>query len=188
MTTAYDRLVASLVMAAVALFTAAGPARAQQNFPQPVIAVLDYQQILRAAKAARDIRAQVESYRKDYQSQISVKEQRLKQEEEELRRQRTILAADAFEGKKRAFEQKVISVQREVQDHTRELERALDGAMEKLRQAIIPIVKDMTVEMGFNIVVDRSQVMFAANSLDVTEIVVSRLDETLPKVQVVLPQ
>jgi Skp family chaperone for outer membrane proteins len=45
----------------------------------------------------------------------------------------------------------------------------------------------MTKEMGFNVVVDKSQVLFAKKALDITELVMAELDKKVPKVEVPNP-
>ena len=67
------------------------PAAAQEALPPAVAAVIDYQRILREAKAARAIRDQVDARRKLYQDEIAKQEQRLHEADKELARQRSIL-------------------------------------------------------------------------------------------------
>ena len=73
------------------LLAAGGPADAQSKLPPTVAAVIDYQRILRDAKAARSIREQVEARRKLYQDEIAKEEQRLHEVDKELAAQRRAL-------------------------------------------------------------------------------------------------
>ena len=76
---------AAKVASVTALLLAAGePADAQSKLPPTVAAVIDYQRILRDAKAARSIREQVEARRKLYQDEIAKEEQRLHEVDKEL--------------------------------------------------------------------------------------------------------
>ena len=63
-----------------------------QNFPETMIAVIDFQTLERDALAARNIRSQMETYRSQYAAIISKEEEQLRQLEQELKRQRTILS------------------------------------------------------------------------------------------------
>jgi Skp family chaperone for outer membrane proteins len=81
----------------------------------------------------------------------------------------------------------VIDVQRRVQDRARELDRAFNAAMAEVQKAVIPIVKEMTVQRNFNVVVDKSQVLFAKKTLDITEDVVVILNQRLSSVKVPEP-
>lgn len=179
------------LMGVICLFAAAwagsaGVARAQ-DIPSAVIAVLDSQMVMRESLAAKDIRRQIEGYRKAYQSDIAGEEQALRREEQDLKGQQAILAPEAFEERRLAFERRVIDVQRRVQDRMRQLDRSFERAMKDVRDALIPIVADLTTKMGVNVVVDKSQIMFAAKALDITPQVIQLLDQQLPNVEVPQP-
>lgn len=168
------------------VFSATAPGRAQ-GIPKAVVAVLDYQLLMRESAAAQDIRRQIQAYRQSYQSGISAEEDALRQEEQALKQQRTILTPEAFDAKRQAFERKVIDVQRSVQDRTRQLDRAFNTAMGEVQKAVVPIVTELTEEMGFNVVVDKSQVLFAKKALDITTQVMAELDKRVPSVEVPNP-
>lgn len=182
----YWALSAALCLLAAFWAGAAGTAWAQQ-IPAAVIAVLDSQMVMRDSAAAKDIRRQIESYRKAYQADIAGEEQALRQEEQDLKSQRAILAPEAFEERRLAFERRVIDVQRRVQDRMRQLDRSFERAMKDVRDALIPIVADLTTKMGVNVVVDKSQIMFATKTLDITPQVIQQLDQKLPSVEVPQP-
>lgn len=186
------RLTLALALAALLLSTA--PGGAQQAKPSPdeklppaVVAVLDYQQVLRDSAAAKDIRRQIEGYRKSYQEEIAKEEETLRAEEAALKQQRAILSPEAFEERRRQFEKRVIEVQRKVQDRTRQLDQAFNQAMGELQAVLVPIVAEMTKSEKFNIVVEKSQVMFAASKLDITKGVIAQLDKRLTSVKVPKP-
>jgi Skp family chaperone for outer membrane proteins len=181
-------LVRICMMAVVAATLAvAAPARAAEPLPKATVAVLDFRFLMREASAAKDARQQLDVYRSQYQKEISKRESALRKEEQELKDQRAVLTEQAFEAKRRAFEQKVVQVQRAVQDRSRELDRSYNAAMAEIQKAVVPIVKDLTVEMGFNVVVDESQVLFAKRSLDITSKVLAELNKKMPKVEVPKP-
>ena len=152
-----------------------------------MIAVLDYQSIVRNSLAGQKVRQQIEGYRATFQKEIAEEERRLKEAEATLQQQRTILSPAAFEDKRREFESNVIEMQRKAQDRSHQLDRALNAAIGKIQEAIIPIVQRLTKEMGFNVVVDKTQVLFARRGLDITERVLQELDRVLPSVDVPNP-
>ena len=158
------------------------------ELPAAVIAVLDYQFVMREATAAKDVRRQIQTYRAEYQKSIAAEEAGLRDEEQSLKRQRTVLSAEAFADKRREFERRVVDMRRRVQDRTRSLDRSYNVAMAELQKAVVPIVKQLTDEKGFNIVVDKSQVLFAKRALDITDVVLRELDAQIPRVKVPAPQ
>jgi len=161
----------------------AGDAQAQQ-LPPAVVAVIDYQRILRDSAAARSIREQVEARRNAYQEEINKQEQRLHEADKEVARQRSLLTAEAFAEKRRQYEQDVAQVQKMVQDRRRELDSVSAGALNEVKKALIAVVTGIADERGFNIVLPTSDVLFFARKIDLTDEVLAKLDESLPDVRV----
>ncbi len=177
-----------LVATATALvLTALAAGAAAEELPPAVIAVLDFKSILAKSTAARGARQQIEAYREAYQAEIAKEEEALRREEQELGRQRAILAPEAFAEKRRAFERKVTDAQRRVQDRSRQLERTRVEIRNEIGRAVTKIVAGLVGERKFNIVLDREQVLLAADKLDITGDVLRELDRQLPEIKVPLP-
>ena len=90
-----------------------------EQLPPAVAAVIDYQRVLREAKAAQSIRDQVETRRKLYQDEIAKEEQRLHEADKELAQQRGVLCRRRLRATREEFEKKVAGVQRMVQERRR---------------------------------------------------------------------
>lgn len=165
------------------------PVRAQTatQAPAAVIILVDSQQILAESAAGKSLRAQIESYRKKFQADLSKREEDLRKQEAELKRQRTLLSPEAFEERRKAFEQQVTGVQREIQERNKSFETALTDARKQLLTALEPIFADIMKEYGANLMLDQNQVVLGATSLDITQEAIRRLDTKLPKMTVQLP-
>ena len=153
-----------------------------------VVAVIDFQQLERDALAAKNIRAQVETYRSRYAAVISEEEEQLRQQEHELQRQRAILSPEAFAQRRREFEDNVASLQRQVQNRTRRLERSIEATLASVNKVLGPIIESLSGELGFTLVLDKRQVRYVDDRFDITTIVLQRLDERLPLVTVPSPE
>ena len=176
---------AAKVASVTALLLAAGePADAQSKLPPTVAAVIDYQRILRDAKAARSIREQVEARRKLYQDEIAKEEQRLHEVDKELAVQRNELSAEAFSTKREAFEVEVAAVQRMAQERRRQLDQVAAAALNEVRSALIEVVGELADGRGFNLVVPTSGLLLFSPEIDLTIDVLDKLNMTLPNVKV----
>lgn len=176
-----------LIIALLAVSTCsigAPPAARAQELPATVAAVIDYQQILKEAKAARSIREQIESRRKAYQDEISEEEQRLREADQAFAKQSSIMSPEARAEKRREFEKEVVEVQRLVQERRSELDRASAMALNEVKEVLIEIVTGMADERGFNLVLPSSEVLFFSRRIDLTEEVMAELDARLPRVEV----
>jgi outer membrane protein len=170
---------------ATALALASGePAPAQERLPGAVVAVIDYQRILREAKAARAIRDQVETRRQLYQDEIAGEEQRLHEADKELARQRGVLTAEAFAERRSAFETEVAGVQRMVQERRRQLDQVAASSLNEVRSAMIEVVGELSDARGFNLVLPTSGLLLFSPKIDLTDEVLARLDRKLPNLRV----
>lgn len=161
---------------------AATPAAAAE-LPRANIAVLDYQAVLRDSIAAQEIRREIDQRRTVYQEEIAREEDRLRQEEQELKRLRGSADPAAFNERRRSFERSVQEAQRRANEQARALDRAFDKAMDQVRRQMAPIVAELIKQFGFNLVVDKGQILFAARALDISEEVAAKLNEQLPRVE-----
>jgi len=190
--TVHTKLKSSLLIVLAAITAVTGlmltttEVRADKLKPA-VIAFIDYQKVLREAVAAQEIRKQIQVFRTEFQSELAQSEQSLRGEEQELKRQRPLLSAEVFEAKRRAFEDNVARAQRSVQDRNRILDRSYSQAMNQISVIVRKIVADMSEEMGFNYVVERSQIMFAKRDFNITKQVLEQLNVKLPTIEVPRP-
>jgi Skp family chaperone for outer membrane proteins len=157
---------------------------AAQELPPAVVAVIDYQKILSDSAAAKSIRDQVAIRRESYQGEIGASEQRLREEERTLAKQRSVLSAEAFAAKRKEFEDEVAEAQRIVQERRRILEESSDQAFDQLRATLFEIVAGLAESRGFNLVLPNSDVLFFAREIDLTDEVMAELDRRLPEVPV----
>lgn len=165
-----------------------GGAFADEKLDPPVIMVVDVQKILQEATASKGIQKAVESQRDTYQKEIAALEDKLRNAEQELRKQQTILSPDALAQKRRDFEKQVADVQRTVQSRKRALDTALNESMGQVQKAMVEIIADLARGHGANIVLARHQFVIVDTKLDTTETVLEQLNKKLPKVAVSIPK
>lgn len=179
------RWLAALVALHLAAATlAVAPGHAQTSLPAAVAVVVDYQRILRDAKAAQAIRTQIDSRRKALQDQFAKEEKRLFDADKELAKQRGVLSPEAFAEKRKAFEEDVVRVQRQAQQRRRQLDQVATIALGEVRNAMVAIVGELAEERKFNIVLPSSAVLLFSPSIDLTDEVMTQLDKRLPTVKV----
>ena len=178
------RAVIVLCVAAVALAIVGHAPATAQTTPDARIAIIDYQLIQQNASAMIDIKTQIERRRQAYQDEITIKEQELRAEDQELAQQRSVLAADAFAQRRREFEAKVAEVQRIVQARKNELDQAYAYGLKRIQETVVAIIAELSESRGFNLVLPRQQIVFADSTLNISEEVLSRLNERLPRVEV----
>lgn len=182
-----SRIITALA-AALLLSALAGPnVGAAERLMPAVIAVVDTQLLLKNSAAGKDIARQVEEIRAKYQAEIDRRQEALRTEEQEIRRQSTILAPAALAEKQRVFRGKIAAVQQYVQQTSQMVDQSVAKSMGEVQRSIFNILGEMKDEYGFNFVLDKSQILFGLKALDLSSQVLAKLDQRLSKVTVQLP-
>lgn len=177
-----------VVLAALALSGAAPYARAQQALPAPVVVVVDMTQIMRDAKAAKDIQSQIEKEMNAYSEEVSQQEGSLKDLRDELERQRTVLAPEIFNTKSQEYQQRYAALDRDVQSKRQAMQQSYSEAMTSVETAALQIVANVAKERKANMVVAKAALLYMDDGFDVTPEVTRRLDEKFPSMPVNLPK
>jgi len=180
------RALFGLLLAFTAAFCASR-ALAQQPAP-PVIIIADINQILRDAKAAKDVQVQLDKAMMGYSKAVTAQENELQKMRDELERQRATLAPDAFSARARAYQQRFDSLDRSVQANRQAMQQSYNDAMTKVESTALQIVAEIAAERKANLVLTRAAVLFEADGLDITAEVTKRLDAKLPSLAVNLPK
>jgi Skp family chaperone for outer membrane proteins len=179
---------AAACLAAV-LLALAVPLRAQaETLPAPVILIVDLQQILQEAKAAKGVQAVINQEYTSYTKEVSQQEDELQKARGDLERQRTILAPDAFNLRARELQQRYDELGQVVQGRRQSLQQSLNEAMGKVKNAALEVIADIVKERKANLVVEKQAVVFEADGMDVTADAIARLDRKLVSVPVNLPK
>src|ERR1700761_535345 len=159
-----------------------------QQVPTPVIVTVDVQQILRDSLVAKDVQAQMDQRTDRYTKEVTSQENDLQKTQEELEKERTTLAPDAFNERMRDFQRRYDALDNRVQATRQALQQSYNDAMTKVENTAVQIIADIAAERKANLVVAKAAVLFEAPELDITQEVIKRLDVKLPQVQLAAPQ
>lgn len=174
------------LFALVGVTANASVVRAQEPNPDHIasVMVVDVAGIMREASAMQDARKQIRDRQVAYQKEIETREQGLREEEKQLAQQRTLLAADVFQGKQKEFQQKVADFQKFAQARSRVLDQALAEAQSKFSQTLNEIIGSVAEKRGANLVLHRGQAVLFATSMDATKEVFDRVNAEVPTIKV----
>jgi outer membrane protein len=161
---------------------------AAQQPVAPLILIVDIPQILQDAKAAKGVQSVISQQYNNYSKEVAQQEDELQKARAELERQRTVLTPDAFSLRARELQQRYDDLDQSVQARRQALQRSLNEAMSKVKDAAYDIVKAISEERHANLVIEKEAIVFEAEGFDVTPEAIKRLDEKLPSVPVNLPK
>lgn len=177
----------SLVLALITatIMHLASPALAQDAKPAAsTIAVVNIQEIMKESTAAKSVREQLESKQKDFQAEITKKEESLKKEDQELAKQKSVLSKEAFEKKATEFRKKASEMQKEVQSKKSLLDAGFENALGDIQKAVNEVIAELAKEKGFTLAIPSSQILYSDSQMDISKEVLDRLNKKLPKIAV----
>ncbi|WP_170826969.1 OmpH family outer membrane protein [Magnetovibrio blakemorei] len=152
------------------------------------LAVLDTDAVFVNAKAMQTIHEQMAKFQADLQTTIDKEKADVKKAEEELLAQRPLLAADVFAEKRKQFQERIVKLQREVQESNLKLNTVRTDANKKVTDVFRAVVADIVKINGITVVFQKGQVVFSDPKLDITNLVLIDLDKRLPSVKVASPK
>ena len=187
-------LVAALLALAAAPGFAQQPGGAQQGSTtakqSPAsIAVVDVQQLLQKSSAAKSIQQQFEAEREKLQSEMRQQQEQVRTGQQALATARTSLAPDAYEQRRKEFEKQVQDMTTKTDTRRQALDKAVNDAVNLLRDHMLAVVGQVATERGVGIVLPSHAIVHLSDkSLDITAMVLQRLDVRLPQVAVQIPK
>ncbi len=136
--------------------------------------------------AGQDINRQVQDMRKSIEDDLTKKADQLRTSEEQLAGQQGVLTQDAFEARAKTLRQQRLSLQREADEKSRQLQAGILKAQNTVWQSASPILDDLLKENQATLMLERGAVVKGSVDLDVTAVALQRLNTKLPKVKVEL--
>ncbi|MFP6747850.1 MAG: OmpH family outer membrane protein [Alphaproteobacteria bacterium] len=165
-----------------AAMAAAKGSKPAASIAGPVIAVLDVQQVLRRAAAAKSIRLAMDAKRKAFEAEISTERKIIQAAEQKLRKQSTILSPEAINEKRRELENNISDFRRKAEQRRGTLNRAFTGATRILRNEMAKVLAALMKERKITITLARKAVLVFDQRLNVTDEVLRLLDKSLPTI------
>ena len=141
------------------------------------VGTIDLVEVLRQSTATSSVRTLLDEKRAQFQEEFAAREVDLMAREKALQSKRDLMSTEAFGEEVRLFQAEVAGVQREIQRKRKSLDNAFQQAQDKLRNLAIEIVGDVAKERQLDLVLNRDNVLIFRNQLDLTTIVLERLNE-----------
>lgn len=155
----------------------------ERNFSAK-IAVVNIEAIFEHSVAIKDLKERINQISESIQQDMSKYEIDLKKTEEQLVKQKGIIAEKEFQEKVALFNAKVSEAQKILQSRKSALEQAHSHAISAVHKTTLSIIGDLSKQYGFNVVLPSSQVLFIENELNVTMEVITLLNQKLKTIEI----
>ena len=147
-------------------------------------AVIDMKVVLSKSSAFSTLQKEIQNLEKNYKEEIQNEENLLKKEQEKLIAQKSVLSAEEFKEKEDTFKQKVNKIQGKVEKIRRDLESTMAKGMQIIQQEAVKHMKEIAKKEGYLLVFDANTTVISADRINISNIVVDKLNKSLPKITV----
>ncbi len=146
------------------------------------IVVVDTQKIYREAIALKQLEDELDSKRAAYLGELRDKEKDLRVADSELIAQRSVLSAEEFAQRRRALEQQMFTLQRELQDRKRAIDKHFAAGMKRLQAQLSEIVQEIAERRNAGLAIAKSAVIVLKPEFEITEEALRELNKRLPRI------
>jgi outer membrane protein len=133
------------------------------------IGFVDVRAVLTESKAGIQHRADLEKYVKDKQTALKKEEEKLTALKTSLEKEALTLSDAQKQEKQRAFQEKVQAFQKQAQDADRELRQKDTEFTNKSIETIRQIVTEVAKAEQVNMVLSRTEIIYAETAMDLTD-------------------
>lgn len=158
--------------------------RSPTVMPLPVVAVIDFQRVVKESAAGRSVRGEIDKRHAVFQKEIKKIKDELDAGRETMSSRPAGMADAEFTEKRKKFRARVGELTSLVQRRKRELDNLFNTGMREVDRALAEILKELAQERGINLILNagrgRGLVLFAEGGIVITDEALRRLNERLP--------
>ncbi len=163
------RRIVITVAAVMALGLASSVVRADSSFK---IGCVDFQKALNDVNEGKKAKAQLKAEFDAKQKQLGDLENQLKSMKDELDKQRLVLSADALREKEEGFRKKYMDLNEKMNAYKMELQTKEAKVTGDIINRLQKIAADIGQKESYDMILERSQVLYAPTKTDLTERVI----------------
>lgn len=164
-------------VAAVLCALGGGWAAAQTAAPPPIkIGVFDPNRVFEQSELGKKMRTEIDALTQKKRSEVQTKEEEVKVLQEKYKQEEPSLSEDKRGERERTLQQKGIELKRLRDDATREVQQQVSEVEQRFQKQVLAVVELVGREEGFTLILDRASLVFSAQSADITDKIVARLN------------
>ena len=148
------------------------------------VAYLDMTFVLNNSKAGKGAQDFLQKSFKENQKIFLDEENSLKKEESDLLAQKTILSKEEYEKKSNILRKKVIDYQSQRRTSLEKITTQRAESRQKLIEKLDPILETYIEENDISMIIDRKNVLMGNTNLDITSIIVEKLNKEFPSLSI----
>ena len=169
-----------------AIFLIYGGLASSNEYPNTSIGVLDLNLVLTDAKAAVKAADDIDKIAKDIETEIRLSDENMVSEQNKLIEAQSIMAPEAFEKKRTEYEKSVQNYNISRQEKLISIEKLIEKSRNDILEKLKPILEEIAEDKGITILLEKGTVLLNAETMDITNEVIKKLNKALPEINVSL--
>jgi Skp family chaperone for outer membrane proteins len=154
-----------------------------QNGDSFRVVVVDTQKIYREAIALKQLEEELDGKRAAYRDELRDKEKEVRVADRELASQRSVLSSEEFTKRRRALEQQMFTLQRELQGRKQAIDQHFAKGMARLQAQLSEIVQEIAERRHADLVLAKSAVIVIKPEFEITREALRELNKRLPRIE-----
>ena len=154
------------------------------TFAEGKIVFINMDYILNQSKSGKSAQNQLEKLHKSNLDYLMKIENKLKNEEKDILSKKNILKEEEFEAKIAKLREDARDYQGSRVKLTNELTQKRTEVTKKILEELKPILAKYIEKETISVILDKKNVIVGKTNLDITEIIIKKLDNELPKIEI----
>lgn len=142
------------------------------------IGVVDMQEVLLKSKAGREAKEVLEKEKEERKKELDARKSEIDKMEQELNRQSLVLSEDVKRKRQEEIAQKKQEFLKILQKYEAELQKKDEEFTQKILGEVEKVIYKIGKTEGYDLIIEKSAVLYAPESYDITEKVIKEYDRT----------
>ncbi len=155
---------------------------AQAQAPAVKLGVIDVQKIITDSASGKAAAAKLEQFGNELAAKIEPKREELAALGKKIADGQNALAEDRLKDMRQEYQSKQLALTRAGEDAQREFNQRQEEMLKEIERKVMPVIQQVGQEGGYTLVLRKfdSGLVYAAEGIDITAAVISRLDAQSP--------
>lgn len=162
-----------------------GDAHAESSDNPSGLAVVDMQKVLEQSAAGKKLQKKLEDMGDKLGKEVKSRLEKLKQTEDNIVKQQSLLSEEAFKKQVQAFEKKLVTERKEIAESQNSLKGKTIDFSKQLTRIAMTLAKKMAEEKGLNAILLENQLVYfnPETTPNITQELIKLLDKEYPELK-----
>jgi outer membrane protein len=145
------------------------------------IGVVNFQKVLDTSEGGKKVKEELTNQGKELEADLKKKGTAIEELKKQIEREALVMSKESREQKEREFRIRVNDFKALQKKYENQLQRAQKRLLTKVKEDVLEVVREMGKKEGFLLIIERISVMYAPNSIDITDRIIEKYNSKIAK-------